>query len=166
MFALAGMALAAPGGAQAAACCSQPPGSAEQFVARLLRVADETQPARVATDFQAVFGTQLARYTRVLVSELMSASRNGVARFVQLGEADRPLRFDASDRCISFAVLADGLRADHWEGGMTEVPGFPGRTWHFLKGGTQLTADAATGRGAAAACVGTIVITFRAPRSG
>jgi hypothetical protein len=164
--ACAGALLGALAMAAQPACHPPDPCSAAEFVTRLLQVANETQPQRLPADFERAFGPDLARHTRVLVSEpVEGAQKNEVARFVRLGDETHPLHFSAADACVTFAALERGFKADGWEGGVQEVPGAQ-PVLRYLKGYNQLTAARVrAGVRATADCAASIVITFRSARA-
>ena len=140
------------------------PSTAEQFVARLLMVADAGAPAEVPADFDRAFGVELALHTRVLVSApLEGESRHDVKRFVRLGDEWYPLSFGASGVCLTYGTLEALLKADGWEGGAAQAPGRPGERWLYRKARTQLLAEAArdTDPATAVDCIGSILISFR-----
>jgi hypothetical protein len=163
-LACAGVLLGALAGTAQAAC--RPPDlcSPDEFVTRLLQVANQTQPARVPADFERAFGPDLARHTPVLLSEpIEGAQRNDVARFLRLGDETHPLHFGPTDACVTFTALARGFRADGWEGGIEQTPGQS--VLRYLKGFNQLTAARVPGTQATADCAASIVITFRSTRA-
>jgi hypothetical protein len=146
--------------------CGASPCSAAQFVTRLLQVADEVHGTRVAQDFERAFGSELTRHTSVLISEpIEGAQKNGVARFVRLGDEKSPLRFGASEACVTFTALERALTADGWDGGPIDTPAAQGAVLRYLKGRTQLTA-ARVPRPTRQTldCAASIVITYRAER--
>jgi hypothetical protein len=156
--------IALPASADQAAGASGLPSTAEQFVARLLMVADARAPADVPSDFDRAFGVELALHTRVLVSgSLEGDSKHGVTRFVRLGDEWYPLSFGASGACLTYGTLEPLLKADGWEGGAAQAPARPGERWLYRKARTQLLAEAArdTDPATAVDCIGSILISFR-----
>ena len=106
---------------------------------RLLQVANETQPSALPADFEHAFGPDLARHTRVLVSEpVEGAQKNEVARFVRLGDEMHPLHFSAampasrSQRSTAASRPMAGKAA-------LAIPGAQ-PVLHYMKGFNQLTA--------------------------
>lgn len=160
---LALLALPALASAQAPECAAPQLCTPQEFVTRLLQVADEPRPARVPEAFGRAFGSALGPYTRVLVSQpIEGAQKNMPARFVRLGDESHPLRFSAQPVCVTFGALARGLVRDGWEGGVVTVPGPQGELARYLKGHTQLTAQPAAMNAAGAGdCIQSILITFR-----
>jgi hypothetical protein len=158
--------LASPSGADQASGAPARPSSPDEFVQRLLRVADETDPQAVLRDFEQVFGVELALHTRVLVSALLDLpARNNVLRFVRLGDPWYPLSFGNADDCLGFEPLDRLLRADGWQGGRTAgVAGAPAEVWVYQKGRTQFWAEPRDVKGAAGSartCAASILLTFR-----
>jgi hypothetical protein len=160
--------LAPPSGAYEAICVPPQPCSPVDFVTQLLRVADETDPQAVLTDFDRVFGVALALHTRVLVSALLDPpARNNVLRFVHLGDPWYPLSFGhpADYDCVGFELIDRLLRADGWQGGRTAgAAGAPAEVWVYQKGRTQFWAEPRDIKGAAGGmctCAASILLTFR-----
>ncbi len=158
----AGAAMPTPASAAEPRACGEGC-SAEEFAARLVRLADEQDPQAVPRAFAAAFGVELARHTRVRVSTLLpTESQHNVKRFVQLGDAWYPLSLGAGAECVSSELLDRLLKADGWLGGRSTAPGR--EVWTYQKWRREVSVS---GReiGLAAAnagsCVGSIVLTYR-----
>lgn len=146
----------------AADCAPDDACAAEAFVARLITVADEKDPAAVLKRFDRTFGVGLASHTLVFVSALLDVqSRNDVVRFVRLGDEEfYPLSFGREDECVALGQLDSDLTVDGWTGGRI-TPETQPPSWLYRKGRTQLTAHPRPGD---ARCTGSILLTYRNPK--
>lgn len=143
-------------------CGNGLPCSAEGFVTALLRVIDVPQPDALLERYDQVFGVELARHTRVLVSALLEVQApNDVVRFLRLGDEAYPLSLGAATPCVGLAPLQRALAADGWSGGRELSGDTRSELWLYRKGRTQLTARPLAGK---ADCAATILVTYRRPK--
>lgn len=154
--------LVAGGRASATQCARGVPCTADAFMARLLTVADEPDPATLLRRFDRTFGVELARHTLVFVSALLEVDTpHAVVRFVRLGDEQfYPLSFGSPGECVGADALERALLADGWSGGRV-LPQVRAPLWLYLKGRTQLTAHP---RADDAHCTGSILLTYRNPK--
>ena len=93
----------------------------QDFVAKLLRVADETHPSAVGRDFDAAFGTELQRRGTYVLVSVQKPQRNdpipGVRGMVMLGDIAHPLNFGDPQVCVTLELLDRALTSDGWSGG-------------------------------------------------
>jgi hypothetical protein len=144
-------------------CAAASPCTVEAFAAQLVKLADEQDPRAVSGDFAAAFGVELARHTRVVVSTLLPTdSQNGVQRFVQLGDAWYPLSLGEAGDCVGLEPLDRLLKTDGWSAVRTTAPG--PAVWTYRKWRREVSVSArpaAAQAGNPAACVQSIVLTYR-----
>jgi hypothetical protein len=96
----------------------------QDFVTRLIRVADETKPSAVGREFNAAFGTELQR-RGVSVFVSMQEPKNtdpipGVRGVVMLGDVAHPLNFGDPRVGVTIEMLDRMLTSDGWSGGTAD----------------------------------------------
>jgi hypothetical protein len=149
-----------PATGPAAPCANRFPYGPQQFLKKLLAVADEADPDAVPAKFQNAFGmkfrpaitkcpqtqfytvTKCDWYAHVIIVTVADPKLSEEARaFVVLGDPPLPLSFGDLVRgeCLSSTFAEKSLTASGWEGGVT-LGEFV--TWVYRRGHTKLDFDA------------------------
>jgi len=118
-------------------------------------------PANVLRSFDRSSGVDVARHTRVFVSQLLAVdTAPDVVRFIRLGDEEfYPLSCGGPEQCVGADERERVLTADGWSGG--RVPESREPLCLYLKGHSQLTAHP---RLHDAHCTGSILLTYRNKR--
>ena len=170
-----------PATGSSASCTNRFPYGPENFLEKLLIVANESDAAAVPATFQRVFDTKLRKapttgnsktfsyeatscewYARILIiwtrDENLSA---GIPAFLRIGNLAKPLLFDGPlrDNCLSVELADRSLKSSGWKGGITAEA--DAAMWVYAKSQAELTIFVTGSANLGMRCVSELSLIYR-----